>query len=64
MKPTSWRTTTAGILTIVGALVGIAIQVLNGHGPDASSLAGLAAAVTAGAGLIKASDHANLPPQQ
>ena len=63
MKQKSWRTTTAGILTIVGALIGVALQVLKGHGVDGASIATLMAALSTGAGLIKAGDDANVPPK-
>ena len=62
MKPASWRTTTAGILTIVAAVVGVIVKVIQGGGMDAGSLGALAAALTTGIGLIKAGDNANMQP--
>lgn len=63
MKSNNWRTTLAGILTILVAVLGVVIKVLTGHGVDTTSLAALVAAITAGAGLIKAGDAANVPPK-
>jgi hypothetical protein len=63
MKQKSWRTTTAGVLTILASVIGVAISVLNGHSLDAASITALVAAVTTGAGLIKAGDDANMPPK-
>lgn len=55
-KPPSWRTTTLGILTILGTLTGAGISILNGGHLDMSTLS---AGLTAGVGLIMAGDHAN-----
>ena len=63
MKQASWRTTAAGILTIVAAVVGVIVKVLQGGAMDAGSLGALAAALTTGVGLIKAGDNANIPPK-
>lgn len=49
----NWKTTTLGILTIVGTLSTAGIAALNGHHVDLpTSIAG----ITAGWGLIHASD--------
>ena len=56
----SWRTTTLGILTIVGTLISAGIAFLNGHTPD---LATTSAGVMAGIGLIHAADNKNLTPK-
>lgn len=55
----NWRTTTAGILTILSAVIGVALSVVKGHGIDTTSIATLVAAMTTGVGLIKAGDSAN-----
>lgn len=56
----SWRTTTLGILTILGALTGAGVSLLNGHQPD---FAATTAGVLAGVGLIHAADNKALPPK-
>jgi len=49
----NWKTTTLGILTILGTLVNAAIQYLHGQHVDVSvTFAG----ITAGWGLLHASD--------
>lgn len=48
------KTTALGILTIVATLSNVGIQILKGGTPD---LMAAFAAVTAGVGLIKASDN-------
>lgn len=47
------RTTALGILTIVATLANVGVQILKGGAPDFMAAF---AAVTAGVGLIKASD--------
>lgn len=60
MKPASWRTTTLGILSILGAVIPIVTKALSsGKFPDGVDLAAAWAAVSAGLGLIFAKDHAN-----
>lgn len=56
----SYKTTIAGVLTIVGVLVQAGLALTNGHQPDFSTLS---AGITAGVGLILAADHSNLPPK-
>jgi hypothetical protein len=56
----SWRTTTLGVLTILGALTAAGVALLNGHQPD---MATTGTALTTGIGLILAADHKNLPPR-
>jgi len=56
----SWRTTTLGILTIVGTLISAGVALLNGHTPD---LATTSAGIMAGVGLIHAADNKSLPPK-
>lgn len=51
------KTTIAGVLTIIGAVIGVAIHVLTtGALPDMGTLSAAIAAVAAGWGLIKATD--------
>lgn len=51
----NWKTTLLGVLTIIGAACGAGVSLLNGNPVDYPSLV---AAVTAGWGLIHASDAA------
>ena len=50
----SWKTTTLGVLTIAGALIGAGVHLLQGQTVDWSTVS---AAIMAGAGLISAKDH-------
>lgn len=52
------KTTILGILTILGALVHIAVQYFSGTPVDYS---GTLAGIMAGIGLIKAADGSNVP---
>jgi len=56
----SWKTTTAGVLTILGVLIQGGLALVNGHQPDFTTLS---AGLTAGVGLILAADHSQLPPK-
>lgn len=52
------KTTTLGILTIVGALVGGVVAFLNGH-LDSAAITAAMAGITAGLGLIHGVDDSN-----
>jgi hypothetical protein len=58
--PAHWRTTTAGILTIIGGLTNALLEYVNKQPVNLSVLGG---AITAGVGLIAAADSANVPPK-
>ncbi len=58
----NWKTTTAGVLTILVGVVSIVINVLKGNAITVNDLSGLLAALTVGAGLIHASDGKVDPP--
>lgn len=51
----SWRTTLLGVLSILAAVTGAGMSMLNGHPVDFPTVI---AAIMAGVGLIKAKDHA------
>lgn len=53
----SWRTTTAGILAIVSALIGAAQSLIDGNPATNPDWSVLAVAITAGVGLIRARDN-------
>lgn len=50
------KTTILGVLTIIGGVIGAGIAFLSGK-LDSSAIAAASAAVTAGIGLIHASDQ-------
>jgi hypothetical protein len=56
----SYKTTIAGVLTIVAALANAGLALSNGHMPDITVTS---AALSTGVGLILAADHSNLPPR-
>jgi len=49
-----WKTTLAGVLTIVGALAGAGLAFL--HGQTSTGVAALTTGIPTGIGLIKAAD--------
>ena len=53
----SWKTTALGVLTILGALATAGVALLDGDPETVPSYEVLAAAVTAGIGLIMARDN-------
>lgn len=53
----SWRTTFAGITTIVIAILGAAKAILDGDATTNPDYPAVIAAITAGLGLIKARDN-------
>jgi len=53
----SWRTTFAGITTIVIAILGAAKSILDGDPTTNPDYPSIIAAITAGLGLIKARDN-------
>ena len=54
MENLSWKTTVAGALTILAAIVNAVLHALNGQPVD---IAALIAAILAGLGLMQAKDH-------
>jgi len=52
----SWRTTTAGILAVAGALIAAAQALLDGNPATNPDWAAVGAAIVAGFGLIAAKD--------
>jgi hypothetical protein len=53
----SWRTTFAGIVTIIIAILGAAKALLDGDATTNPDYPSIIAAITAGLGLIKARDN-------
>lgn len=56
MEERNWKTTILGILTIIAAVVGIAIKLLSGETPSFAEITVLIGMLTGGAGLVKAKD--------
>jgi hypothetical protein len=52
----NWKTTTLGILTILGVVVHIGVQLLNGQFPTTADMAADVAGISTGWGLIHAAD--------